>query len=73
MKHTLPPLGFASDALAPFLSDETFAYHHGKHHRGYVDKLNALVASTDIEEGVSRFVEWYRGYYDSEPVRTEMN
>ena len=48
MKHVLPPLGFASDALALFLSAETFAYHHGKHHRTYVDKLNALIEATDF-------------------------
>jgi len=49
MKHALPALEFAPDALAPFLSDETFSHHHGKHHKGYVDKLNALVKDTEFE------------------------
>ena len=42
MPFQLPPLPFPKDALAPFLSAETFDYHHGKHHKAYVDKLNQL-------------------------------
>jgi Fe-Mn family superoxide dismutase len=40
MKHELPPLPYAKDALQPHISQETLEYHHGKHHRTYVDKLN---------------------------------
>lgn len=47
---TLPRLPFAQDALAPHLSDETFSYHHGKHHKAYVDKLNGLVEGTAMAE-----------------------
>lgn len=43
MSHTLPPLPFAADALAPRLSAESFAYHHDKHHAAYVAKLNELL------------------------------
>jgi Fe-Mn family superoxide dismutase len=32
MEHTLPPLPYAIDALAPHYSQETLEYHHGKHH-----------------------------------------
>jgi Fe-Mn family superoxide dismutase len=39
---SLPPLPFAPDALAPAISAETFAQHHGGHHRAYVEKLNEL-------------------------------
>ena len=44
MEHTLPPLPYAMDALAPHLSKETLEYHYGKHHKAYVDKLNELTA-----------------------------
>ena len=40
----LPPLPYAEDALAPVISARTVQYHYGKHHRGYVDTLNKLVA-----------------------------
>ncbi|HAU66374.1 MAG: Superoxide dismutase [Candidatus Uhrbacteria bacterium GW2011_GWF2_39_13] len=45
----LPNLPFPSDAFAPWMSEETFRYHHGKHHAGYVNKLNAAVLGTDFE------------------------
>lgn len=41
---TLPELGFPVDALAPAIDAETMAIHHGKHHAGYVRKLNAALA-----------------------------
>jgi len=44
--HQLPPLPYAQDALAPVISARTVACHYGKHHRGYVDTLNKLVAGT---------------------------
>ncbi|KAJ3346173.1 hypothetical protein HDU91_007122, partial [Kappamyces sp. JEL0680] len=34
------PLPYAFDALEPFISKETLNYHYGKHHAGYVKKLN---------------------------------
>jgi superoxide dismutase, Fe-Mn family len=46
MAFTLPDLPFAKDALKPFLSEETFDYHHGKHHAAYVTNLNNLVKDT---------------------------
>ncbi len=44
----LPPLPYPDDALAPYLSSRTLSFHYGKHHRGYVDKLNELVKGTDL-------------------------
>jgi Fe-Mn family superoxide dismutase len=44
----LPALPYAPDALAPHVSANTLAFHHGKHHRAYVDKLNELVAGKDL-------------------------
>jgi Fe-Mn family superoxide dismutase len=48
MPFTLPDLPFAKDALAPHMSAETLDYHHGKHHRAYVDKTNGLIEGTDL-------------------------
>jgi Fe-Mn family superoxide dismutase len=36
-------------ALAPVISAETIGYHHGKHHKGYVDNLVKLIAGTPLE------------------------
>jgi len=47
--HTLPELPYRPDALEPHISQETLDYHHGRHHRAYVDKLNELVKGTDFE------------------------
>lgn len=49
MEHTLPPLPFAKDALAPHMSEETFEYHYGKHHQAYVTNLNNLIKGTEFE------------------------
>lgn len=46
MSHELPELPYALDALEPLVSRETLEYHHGKHHKGYVDKTNALTDGT---------------------------
>lgn len=45
-KHELPQLPYALDALEPQISKETLEYHHGKHHKAYVDKLNELIEGT---------------------------
>ena len=49
MEHTLPPLPYAQDALAPHLSKETLEYHYGKHHNAYVVTLNNLQKGTEFE------------------------
>ncbi|MFN3616666.1 MAG: superoxide dismutase [Fe] [Aquabacterium sp.] len=49
MAHTLPPLPYAQDALAPHISKETFEFHYGKHHQAYVTNLNNLIAGTEFE------------------------
>jgi len=46
MAFELKPLPFDASALQPHMSSETLAFHHGKHHRAYVDTLNKLVAGT---------------------------
>ncbi|AGT09742.1 superoxide dismutase [Paracoccus aminophilus] len=50
MAFTLPDLPYAHDALAAGgMSKETLEFHHDKHHKAYVDKLNELVAGTEWE------------------------
>jgi Fe-Mn family superoxide dismutase len=49
MAFELPPLPYAKEALAPHMSAETLEFHHGKHHKAYVDKTNGLIAGTDLE------------------------
>jgi len=48
MSFTLPDLPFAKDALGPHMSAETLDYHHGKHHKAYVDKTNGLIEGSDL-------------------------
>ena len=49
MEHKLPELPWSGDALSPHISPETIEYHYGKHHKAYVDKLNAGVVGTEFE------------------------
>ena len=56
MAHTLPALPYAHDALAPHIGADTMEIHHGKHHQGYVNNLNAALeglgalADMDVQE-----------------------
>jgi len=49
MSIQLPDLPYAADALEPHVSARTLGFHHGKHHKTYVDKLNAAIAGSDYE------------------------
>jgi Fe-Mn family superoxide dismutase len=49
MEHTLPTLPYATDALQPHMSAETFEYHYAKHHQAYVTNLNNLIKGTEYE------------------------
>jgi Fe-Mn family superoxide dismutase len=50
MTHELPPLPYPANALEPRISRETLEYHHGKHHRTYVDNLNKLIPGTEFAD-----------------------
>jgi Fe-Mn family superoxide dismutase len=55
MAFSLPALPYDKSALAPHISAETLEFHHGKHHKAYVDNLNKLVegkpeASKSLED-----------------------
>ena len=43
MAYTLPDLPYPKDALEPHIDAKTMEIHHGKHHAGYVAKLNAAL------------------------------
>lgn len=49
MAFELPALPYASNALEPHIDAKTMEIHHGKHHGGYVNKLNGAVSGTDAE------------------------
>jgi Fe-Mn family superoxide dismutase len=53
MAFQLPELPYAKDALAPHMSAETLEFHHGKHHRAYVNKTNELVQNDSALSGAS--------------------
>jgi superoxide dismutase, Fe-Mn family len=64
MAFTLPELPYAHDALEPHIDARTMEIHHGKHHKTYVDNLNAALekhpefnAGDDIEALMRRFDE----------------
>ncbi len=48
MAFELPALPYPADALKPYMSAETFSFHHGKHHAAYVANLNKLIEGTDL-------------------------
>ena len=45
---SLPPLPYPEDALAPVISAETLRFHHGKHHKKYVDTMNQLLEKEPV-------------------------
>lgn len=49
MAFELPSLPYATTALEPHIDAKTMEIHHGKHHGGYVSKLNDAIAGTDLE------------------------
>jgi Fe-Mn family superoxide dismutase len=49
MAFSLPELPYAKESLAPHMSAETLDFHHGKHHKAYVDTTNKLVGEKGLE------------------------
>ena len=48
MAFELPQLPYDKSALAPHISAETLEFHHGKHHKAYVDKTNGFVTEKGL-------------------------
>src|SRR5437016_2839474 len=49
MAFTLPALPYPADALEAAIDKMTMEIHHGRHHKTYVDNLNAAVQGTPLE------------------------
>ncbi len=69
MGFQLPQLPYALDALEKSIDARTLEIHHGKHHAGYVSKLNAALENTpdlaakgidDLLRGIDRVPEKIR-------------
>ncbi|HRE14249.1 MAG TPA: superoxide dismutase [Usitatibacteraceae bacterium] len=66
---TLMALPYAADALAPIVSAHTISFHHGKHHKTYVDNLNNLVKGTEFEgQSLEAIVTATAGKADKAPL-----
>lgn len=50
MKISLPPLPYDLEALAPHMSRRTLEFHHGKHHKAYIDNTVAAITGTALED-----------------------
>jgi len=48
--HKVPDLPYAYDALEPSIDKLTMEIHHDRHHKAYVDNLNAAIAGTEMEK-----------------------
>lgn len=49
MSFKLPQLNYAHNALEPHIDVKTMEIHHGKHHQGYTNNLNAAIEGTELE------------------------
>jgi Fe-Mn family superoxide dismutase len=50
LSFQLPDLAYKIDALEPWMSRRTLELHHGRHHAGYINKLNGMIEGTDWEK-----------------------
>ena len=65
MPITLPELPYDPKALEPHMSERTLQFHHGKHHKTYVDKTNSLIEGTELEgEGLEDIIRKAAGDKD---------
>ncbi|MFO7998231.1 MAG: superoxide dismutase [Bacteroidales bacterium] len=48
--YSLPALPYAFDALEPVIDKTTMEIHHGKHHQGYVNNLNAAIEGAEFQD-----------------------
>lgn len=56
MSYKLPDLPYAKDALEPHIDAKTMEIHHGKHHKGYVDKVNAALEGHELADKPIEYV-----------------
>ncbi len=56
MAFKLPDLPYPHDALEPVIDAKTMEIHHGKHHNGYVTKLNDAVSGLSVPDDVNALI-----------------
>jgi len=56
MAFTLPELPYDTSAFGDVLSAETFEYHHGKHHKAYIDTLNGMLEPADEGKSLEEII-----------------
>lgn len=49
MPYTQPELSYAPESLEPHIDAKTMEIHYGKHHAGYVAKVNAAIEGTGLD------------------------
>ncbi|MCB0731718.1 MAG: superoxide dismutase [Ignavibacteriae bacterium] len=69
-KFELPALPYDFNALEPNIDARTMEIHHGKHHAGYVNNLNAAVENTDM---AGKSLEELLANVSSHPVAVRNN
>ncbi len=57
MAYSLPDLPYAHNALEPHIDEQTMQIHHGKHHAGYVNNLNAAVEGLSVPDCVNELIK----------------
>ena len=50
MPINFPDLPYDKNALDPAISARTLEFHHGKHHKTYVDKANDMIKGTELAD-----------------------
>ncbi len=50
MAFDLIDLPYDDTALEPAVSAKTLSFHHGKHHKAYIDKTNAAIEGTELSD-----------------------
>ena len=62
MAFELMPLPYDPEALEPAVSARTLGFHHGKHHKAYIDKTNAAIEGTaNADKGLTEVIAAARG------------
>jgi superoxide dismutase, Fe-Mn family len=64
MAYSLPDLPYDYNALEPHIDAKTMEIHHTKHHQTYVDKLNAAVEGTGLDDKYPDVHELLRNFND---------
>jgi len=69
MPFELKPLPFGTSDLEPVMSRQTLEFHHGKHHAGYVKKLNELAKGTPFETlSLESVIQTTSGKAEQKPI-----